>query len=427
MSATRAKVYALVDCNSFFCSCERLFRPDLEGKPVGVLSNNDGCFVSRTPELKALGVGMAQPYFQVKDLCQKHKVAVFSANFSLYTNISHRVMMVLSEMAPIVEVYSVDEAFLDLTGVRDVERLATTIKQEVFRKVGIPVSVGLGSSKTLAKVANQWAKSHPETTNGVMSLLDPTIREQVLGEFEVGEVWGVGRASQSKMYSLGITTAKDFRDYKNEKTIQKMFTRVGAERQRELRGEAIFELDNVSIPSQSIVCSRSFGNPVLSLDELKESVAHFASYACEKLRRQKSATQRFSVFIRSSSFIAFEQQIRSGQSINLDVPTSDTLKVIRYAMRALEKLYQAGYKYKKAGVGLYSIRSQEQYQLSLVESSDTPKSQRLMQAVDEINSKEGSGTIAAGVCFLTPKKWIMNHKNRSPRYVSGWSELRKVK
>lgn len=426
MSAQQ-KVYALVDCNSFFCSCERLFRPDLEGKPVGVLSNNDGCFVSRTPELKALGVGMAQPYFQVKDLCDKHNVAVFSANFSLYTNISHRVMMVLSELAPVVEVYSVDEAFLDLTGVRDVEKHAAFIKQEVFKRVGIPVSVGLGSSKTLAKVANHWAKDHPQDTQGVMSLLEAQVQERVLGEFKVGDVWGVGRASQIKMQSLGIKTAKDFRDYDNEKLIQKLFTRVGAQRQRELRGEAIFELDSIPVPSQSIICTRSFGNPVLSLDELKESVAHFASYACEKLRKQGSATQRVSVSIRSSRFIAFEQQIKSGTFVDMGVPTANTLKVIRYAMRALEKLYQAGYRYKKAGVGLYSIQTQSQFQLSLMESADSLKSQKLMSAIDEINAKEGSGTIAAGICFQTPRKWIMNHNMRSPRYVSGWSELCKVK
>lgn len=394
---------------------------------MGVLSNNDGCFVSRTPELKALGVGMAQPYFQVKDICDKNNVAVFSANFSLYTNISHRVMMVLSELAPVVEVYSVDEAFLDLTGVRDVEKVAESIKEEVFKRVGIPVSVGLGPSKTLAKVANHWAKDHQEQTKGVMSLLDPKVRDEVLGQFYVGDVWGVGRASQTKMQSLGIQTAKDLRDYSNTKILQKLFTRVGVQRQRELQGEAIFELDTVSIPSQSIICSRSFGSPILSLDELKESVAHFTSHACEKLRKQGSTTQRLSVSIRSSRFVAFEQQFKSHDSVEFNVPTADTLKVIRYAMRALEKLYQAGYKYKKAGIGLSQIQSKTTHQLSLLETADSERSESLMRAMDQINSKEGSGTVAAGICFLTPRKWIMNHKMRSPRYVSGWAELRKVK
>lgn len=426
MSAFPSKVYALVDCNSFFCSCERLFRPDLNNKPVGVLSNNDGCFVSRTPELKALGVKMAQPYFQVKDLCRKNNVAVFSSNFTLYTNMSQRVMSVLAEMSPLVEVYSVDEAFLDLTGIKDVEAYALQIKKEVYKRVGIPVSVGLGPTKTLAKVANNWAKEHTHT-QGVMSLLTQDVQNEVLKDFPVGDVWGVGYASNIKMKSLNIYTAKDFRDYPNTKQIQKIFTKVGLQRQEELKGQARFELETIPIPRQGITCSRSFGSPILGIDELKESVAHYASYACEKLRRQGSVTQSLKISIRSSRYIAFEQQFKASEVMRLETATADTRKVIRYALRAVDKLYQAGYSYKKAGIDLFGITSKNQQQMSLLEQSDSLKSQKLMQALDIINAKEGTGTVAAAICFSTPKKWRMSRELQSPRYVSGWTELRKVK
>lgn len=422
------KVFALVDCNSFFCSCEKLFRPDLEGRPVGVLSNNDGCFVSRTPELKAIGVGMAQPYFQVKELCQKHKAVVFSSNFSLYTNISQRVMSVLAEMTPVLEVYSVDEAFLDLTGFKNIEEYALKIKEEVFRKIGIPVSVGVGPTKTLAKVANNWAKKHKDS-NGVKVILDTKSQDKTLAETTIGDVWGVGRASVSKMQSLNIQTAKDFRDYKNEKLIQKIFTKVGKQRQEELKGLPRFELNVIPEARKGITCSRSFGTPVLRLEELKEAVAHYVSYACEKLRKQNSLTARVRVHVRTSKHSAIEHSYKASDFFELETATADTRKVIRYAFSALDKLYKAGYKYKKAGVDLSGITSRPspQMQFFVKEVEDDEKSKKLMQAMDKINKKEGPGTLALGVCFATTKKWQMNSAKRSPRYVSGWSEICKVK
>ena len=239
------KIYALVDCNSFFCSCERVFRPDLKDRPVGVLSNNDGCFIARTSELKALGVKMGDPYFKVKKLCDKYNVSVFSSNFSLYTNMSDRVMSILSSFAPQLEVYSVDEAFLDLTGLQyDLDKYARHIKEVVYRWTGIPVSVGIGPSKTLAKLANSIAKKSPKA-RGVVNLGEKKLQDVALKMTEIEDVWGIGSKSSAKLRALGIKSALDFRDYSNEKNIQKILTKLGRMTQDELRGAACYELETV--------------------------------------------------------------------------------------------------------------------------------------------------------------------------------------
>lgn len=421
-----AKIFALVDCNAFFCSCERLFRPDLRHKPVGVLSNNDGCFVSRTKELKALGVKMGDPYFKVKELCDKKGVHVFSSNFSLYTNMSDRVMLTLSEFTPELEVYSVDEAFLNLTGFErwGIDDYARKIKAAVERNTGIPVSIGVGPTKTLAKVANHIAKKS-DKAQGVVCLLDPHWQDIALAKVEVEDIWGVGRANSQKLRALNIRNAKEFRDFRNDKLIQKIFTKVGLQLKEELQGLPRFELTMEVSKKKQINCSRTFGTPVFELQTLRESVANYVSSACEKLRKQQSVCFAVEVYMRTSPFKNVPQYYALDSQPMLS-GTSDTRKVIKYALQVLEKLYRAGYEYKKAGVRLSQIVDNQQAQMSLLDPPDDLKSDRLMQSIDKINARDGSGTIRVAACGLNNKAWAMNRQRKSPRYVTGWTELPKV-
>jgi len=421
------KVFALVDCNSFYCSCERLFRPDLKNRPVGVLSNNDGCFVSRTNELKSLGVGMGVPYFQVKDLCEKKGVAVFSANFSLYTNMSDRVMMTLARFTPEMEVYSVDEAFLDLSQFHhfDIEDYCHEIKRIVELNTGIPVSIGIGPSKTLAKVANHIAKKD-STKKGVMSLLDKEECDRALEKFPIGKVWGVGRQKSQKLQAINIKTAKQLRDYKNDALIQKLFTKVTRMTQDELRGITCFNLSLEVDKKKEIISSRTFGQPVFDLKSLRESVANYASLACEKLRKQDSVCSVVEVWIRTNphkdtpQYYAVDAHKFSGQ-------TADSKKIIKYAWQVLDKLYKQGYEYKKALVKLSGIRDKSETQLALFGENDSEKSESLMQIMDLINKRDGHNTIRSGACGVDNKAWKMRQTLKSPRFVTGWSELPRVK
>lgn len=421
------KVFALVDCNSFYCSCERLFRPDLLGKPVGVLSNNDGCFVSRTQELKDLGVKMGEPYFKVKSICDKNNVAVFSANFSLYTNISARIMSSLNRLVPRMEVYSVDEAFLDFTGFekRGYEASAQEVKSTVERHVGIPVSIGVAPTKVLSKIANYIAKKYPKT-KGIVSLMTPEYQERALGLVPIEKVWGIGRQSTKKLQALNIKSAKDFRDFKNQRLIQRTLTKVGRQIQDELRGIQCFDLETTVAQKKEIISSRSFGEPVFKLGALQEAVANYVSLALEKLRMQNSVCSKVEVSIRTNSFKNIEQY-SAVESYRFQSHTSDTRKVVKAAFKILEKIYKAGYEYKKASVKISEIQSKNSAQLAFFEAHDGIKSERLMQTMDQVNHQDGPFTLKLAACGVTEKAWKMRQGNKSPRFVTGWSELPKVK
>jgi DNA polymerase V len=392
---------------------------------VGVLSNNDGCFVSLTRELKDLGVKMGEPYFQVKKVCQKNKVAVFSSNFSLYTNVSDRVMTTLSQFSPEVEVYSVDEAFMNLTGFDDIERRARLIKQAVEDHVGIPVGVGVGPTKTLAKIANHLAKKKKET-GGVVVLLDPEEQTRALRQVAVDDIWGVGRQYAIKLKNMGLNNALQFRDYPHDKHIKKLFTKVGLQMQEELKGYPRFELELATKKKKNILCSRSFSEEVKSIEALREAVAHYASQAAEKIRKQESVCTRVGVFARTSPFRKGPQH-RGYETVLMLSPSSDTRKIIRYAFEALDQLFKAGYEYKKAGVTLSELYDQSHSQLSLFENSLDPKGEALMRAMDAINKKEGPGTLRVAACGNTRKAWSMNRNFLSPRYVTGWGQLPRVR
>lgn len=421
------QIFALVDCNSFYCSCERLFRPDLRNRPVGVLSNNDGCFVSRTSELKALGVKMGEPYFKVKNICDKNKVAVFSANFSLYTNLSERVMATLFEFSPALEVYSVDEAFLDLTGFdeKTIEDYCRHIKETVERNTGIPVGIGIARTKVLAKLANRIAKVDP-ATRGVYSVLPPLNLNHALLSVDIGDVWGIGRQSTIKMKILGIKKAKHLSDYKNDKLIQQEFTKVGRMIQDELRGISCFPLNEETPKKKEIMSSRSFGKPVYELALLRESIACYASLACEKLRKQQSVCQEVEIYIRTNPFKELLPQYAKAHSIKLDSATCDTRKVIQATWKLLDEIFVNGYEYKKASVKLSRIQDANEHQISLFGGHDTVHDLAIMQTMDKINSRDGHETVKIAACGTNKEAWTMNQVMKSPRYLTGWNELLKI-
>ena len=420
------KIFALVDCNSFYCSCERLFRPDLVNRPVGVLSNNDGCFVSRTNELKKLGVAMGAPYFQVKDICDKNNVAVFSANFSLYTNISDRVMNTLFEFTPNLEVYSVDEAFLDLTGFdeKTIEQYCRHIKETVERNTGIPVGIGIGRTKVLTKLANRIAKTD-ERTKGVFSVLSKKNLEYALEKVEIGDVWGIGRQNTIKYKMLGIHKASHLRNYKNKLLIQKQFTKIGRMIQDELNEISCFPLNNETPKKKEIICSRTFGNPVFDLATLRESVACYASLACEKLRKQQSVCHEVEVYIRTNPFKEVPQYVRI-QSATLISPTCDTRKIIREAWKILDSIFINGFEYKKAMVKLSRIQDLNEHQDSLFGENDTEIDLELMRVMDGINHREGHETVKIAACGVNKASWYMKQVHKSKRYLTGWNELLKL-
>lgn len=419
----------LVDCNAFFCSCERLFRPDIWFKPVGVLSNNDGCFISRTRELKALGVQMGQPYFQVKELCEKNDVQVFSANFSLYTNISSRVTGILKEMTNQVEVYSVDEAFLEIEALETskLERWAIDLRARLFREVGIPVSVGVARTKVLAKLANARAKKKVTGPFKGISVLDSEEREEVaLKDFPVEELWGVGKQSSLKLKSAGLHTAWQLKHEKNHYKIQKMLTKVGRMIQEELSGQVCFKLEFYTPKKKSITSSRSFGPPLESLEELKEAVADFCSKSCHKLRLQQSSCSHVGVYFRTAPFHKGPFVEKKGL-IKLESATQDTRKIIHAAWEVLEREFEVGPAYAKAGIGLYDICDEDQTQLTFFDEGDRASDRLLMKLMDEVNARDGEGTLRSLACGGAKKSWSSRQSKRSPRYLSGWTELALVK
>ena len=415
---------ALVDCNAFFCSCERLFRPDTWNKPVAVLSNNDGCLISLTRELKDLGLKVGTPYFKVKDICEQNSVQIFSSNFSLYVNLSDRIMSILSTFTPSIEIYSIDEAFIFLDGMEhlDLKKYAEKIKETVFRYTGIPVSIGIARTKTLAKVANHFAKRN-SGYSGVAFLSDRVVETAFLENISVGDLWGVGRKNREKLQSMGISTGRDFRDFKNRAHLQKVFGKLGLITRDELDGISCVKL-NEKIKKKSLTSSRTFRDAVSDIREIRESVSEHIAKACERLRKQNSKCEKVHLFFSTGphnkgfSHGAYEELCLSG-------PTSDTRKVIKYAVNAIEELYKIGMEYKRSGITIDSISNRSEVQLNMFEEGDSLKSEKLMEIVDAINDTKGPGTVVWGTCSLGEKR-SEGGKLRSPRYLSGWNNLPKL-
>lgn len=419
-------IIALVDCNSFYCSCERAFNPALQGQPVVVLSNNDGCVIARTDEAKALGIAMGVPVFKIKDLIKKHKVKVFSSNFTLYGDLSARVMQTLSEFTPELEVYSIDEAFLALN-VKN-EQQAVELSQEMVRRVyqytGIPICVGLGPTKVLAKVANRIAKKHKKQTKGVFSLVHPETRRLQLSRFPVEDIWGVGRKSAAKLQSHNIKTAWQL-SQSNEKFVQKLLSIQGRRIVKELNAQPCLSMDLIFEPQKNILSSRSFGKPIQELEDLKQAVANHITTAGEKLRRQGSVAGFLSVFIRTSPFKNAPQYFNS-VTLSLETGTCVTHKLIHKAFMLLESIYKPGYDYKKCGILLGDLRQKAPNQMSFFEQADSPKDEQLMRTLDQINKHYGKNTLKYAACGINPF-WRMLSEMKTKGFTTRWSELIETK
>ncbi len=415
---------ALIDCNSFYCNCERVFRPELRNTPIVVLSNNDGCAVSRTPEAKALGIGMGAPYFQIKELCDKHGVKVFSSNFSLYTDLSRRVMSILKEYAPTVEVYSVDEAFVDLSGIKDPLRYAKTIKEEIWRRAKIPVSVGIAPTKVLAKVACHIAKKNP-TYDGVFGFSHAKEFSPHLEKIAISDLWGIAKGRSLSLRLQGIKTAKDFRDFPNDRLIQKILTKVGRQIQDELRGTVCFPITLETQKKKEIMSSRTFGHPVFDKRALQESIASHASTVAEQLRVQGSVCYEILVYVRTNPFKEGIVQYGASQVARFQTPQNNTFALIKLALRALDHIWRPGLEYKKAGVRVMRLQDEYEFQLGLFQQSftETQKQKDLMKVMDRINTREGKRTIFSLACGISQHTWKMRRDHCSPRYTTSWNEI----
>ena len=420
---------ALVDCNNFYVSCERVFRPDLIGKPVMVLSNNDGCVVARSKEVKDLGIKMGVPVFQVQQLINKHQIKLFSSNYTLYADMSARVMSTLESFAPRMEVYSIDEAFLDLTGVyfKDSVDYGQRIRKKVVKHTGIPVCVGMGPTKTLAKLANFAAKKWSKT-NGVVDLSDLKRREKLMRIVPVGEVWGIGSRTNAKLQKLGIETVWDLAS-QSPIRIQKAFNVVVARTVMELNGTSCLAIEDISPDKQQIVCSRSFSRRLTEEAELSEALSEFCSRAAEKLRHQKSVAGCVTVFIRTSPFNEQEPQHQRSASIKLSTVTQDTRTIITAANRILSEIYKKGYSYQKCGVQLSYIQAKTsagQLELFDFDNDELPaENSVLMATIDKINKRFPKKISIAATGF--DKSWQPKAERISQRYTTDWKELVLVK
>lgn len=424
------KTFALVDCNNFYVSCERVFNPKLKRVPVMVLSNNDGCVVARSNEVKALGIRMGTPAFKCDELIKKHNIQVFSSNYTLYADMSRRVMDTLRKFTPDLEIYSIDEAFLSLAGfdLRNCKSYGQKIRKTVYKWTGIPVSIGIAETKALAKAANEIAKKHDEHS-GVVDLINCSDKEidSYLEQLNVSDVWGVGHQYNKLLTSNNIYTAKDLK-YANTSWIRKKMTVMGERCVYELNGLSCFGLDKHPEPKKAICSSRSFGVPVISKHDLEEAVASYVSRATEKLRSQNSYANVLIVFINTNRFKKDEPQYSNSVYIKLKEPTSSTIDLTKSALSGLIMIYKPGYKYKKAGVLLEGIQPDNQIQLKLFHSFNRAKKQQinvLMKTIDLINKRWGRDSLKLAA-EGTKQAWKMQRARLSQRYTTNWNELLEI-
>lgn len=414
-------MFALADCNNFFASCERVFRPELNGKPVIVLSNNDGCVVARSNEAKALGIQMGVPFFKIRPLVERCGVAVFSSNFALYGDMSRRVQEVLSHYAPAVEVYSIDECFLDLRGMEaDWDAYAKALSRRCRRLTAIPLSVGVAPTKTLAKIASKLCKRYPKLQGGCY-LYRPQDIEKVLRAFPVEDVWGIGRRSVRKLADMRVRTAWEYTQLP-ETTVRKIFALPGFHTWKELRGEPCIEFEDWVEPKQSICVSRSFAHEIRELPEFLEQVTSFAAKAAEKLRSQQSLTGQMMVFALTNRFKENEAQAFDSQLLTFQEATNDYQTLVTAAARVARSLRRPGYAYKKAGVVLLGIEQAEDYVPSLFrDESAAEKDGRLSRTIDQIHHSFGGESLLFGI--QGDGRFHMAQEHKSPHYTTLWADI----
>lgn len=418
-------MFALCDCNNFFVSCERVFAPSLNGCAVLVLSSNDGCVIARSNEAKALGIKMGQPFFQIKQLVQIHNIAIFSTNFVLYGDMSNRVMAILRESAPSIEVYSIDEAFMDFSGFKseDLEHIGRELSRKVRRSTGIPVSIGIAPTKTLAKIASKLCKLYPKL-QGACYMHRVEDIEKVLRNTPIEDVWGIGRKYSKMLQGVGIRTAYDFTERPSEWVRQKMSI-VGLRTWSELRGVPCLDLETATPDKQQICTSRSFAVELTAFEDIHKAVTTFTVNCAEKLRKQKSICGEINVFIYTNRFRADSPQHYENRVVRLDVPTDSSLELVNYATAAFDKIFTNGYGYKKAGVILSRISPKCGQQASLFDTIDRDKHDRLMKTVDAVNQSQGRGSVLIASQGFDILK--MNRNHLSPNYTTSWSDILKIK
>lgn len=418
-------MFALVDVNSFYASCETAFRPDLKGRPVVVLSNNDGCVIARNAEAKRAGVKMGDPYFKQKDLFRRYGVVCFSSNYELYADMSSRVMSTLEAMSPRCEIYSIDEAFCDLTGVRNcrvLQEFGQELKDAVYQNTGLAVGVGIAQTKTLAKLANHAAKKWQRQTGGVVDLSNLDRQRKLMAALPVDEVWGVGRRISKKLEAMGIKTVLDLADT-DIRFIRKHFNVVLERTVRELRGEPCLELEEFAPVKQEIVCSRSFGERITDYDSMRQAICSYASRAAEKLRGEHQYCRFISTFVKTSPFALNEPYYGNSASVKLLTPTQDSRDIIAAATRSLDAIWKDGHRYQKAGVMLGDFFSQGIAQLNLFDDNAPRRgSEKLMEVLDQLNAKDGRGTLYFAGQGIQ-QQWAMKREMLSPRYTTRFSDL----
>ncbi|HBC6873013.1 TPA: Y-family DNA polymerase [Citrobacter koseri] len=421
-------MFALVDVNSFYASCETVFRPDLKGRPVVVLSNNDGCVIARSAAAKPF-VKMGEPYFKQKEAFRRHGIVAFSSNYELYADMSNRVMTTLEEMSPRVEIYSIDEAFCDLTGVRncrDLTEFGREIRTTVLQRTHLTVGVGIAQTKTLAKLANHAAKQWQNQTGGVVDLSNLDRQRKLMAILPVDDVWGIGRRIGKKLQAMGIKTALDLADT-DIRFIRKHFNVVLERTVRELRGEPCLELEEFAPVKQEIVCSRSFSGRITAYEEMRQAICSYASRAAEKLRGEHQYCLFISAFVKTSPFALNEPYYGNSASVKLLTPTQDSRDIIGAATRCLDAVWKDGHRYQKAGVMLGDFFSQGGAQLNLFDDN-APRagSERLMEVLDHLNAKDGKGTLYFAGQGIQ-QQWQMKREMLSPRYTTRYEDLLRVK
>ena len=408
-SIQRTRKLALVDCNSFYVSCERLFNPRIRKKPVVVLSNNDGCIISRSNEAKALGIKMGEPYFKAKDIIVRNKVEVFSSNYSLYGDLSRRVMRTLKRFNAEIEIYSIDEAFMDLSNFPDdeVEKIGKEIRETVLQWTGIPTSIGIAKTKTLSKVANHIAK---KKQSGVTSLIGIDNLDPILEKVEINDVWGVGRQLTKFYQKNGIYNAKQLKN-KSNTWIKKSSNVLGSRTAMELRGIPCINLETSQTKRKSCVVSRSFGKRIEKFQELKEAVANYCLNASEKIRSESLVAKAITVFVRTSPFQRNFSYYSNAKTIDFPIATNNSIEIVKTAVSILEKIFKNGYQYQKAGVMLAGLRNDDGRK-NLFSSEKDEKIKSLMQSIDNTNYRYGRSTLSLASAGVH-KKWNMRRQYSS--------------
>ena len=417
-------MFALIDGNNFYASCERVFRPSLRDIPIVILSNNDGVIIARSNEAKALGVPMGAPYFKSKDIILKHKIQVFSSNYALYGDMSNRMMNILKTFSPEIEIYSIDEAFLKLTGFENynLTDYGIKIRKTILKSTGLPTSVGIAPTKALAKVANKIAKKYPKETQSTYVIDNKEKIEKALKWTKIEDVWGIGRRHAKRLKAININTAYQFTQLSDE-WLKKNMSVVELRLKKELLGESVLNLDQIQ-RKQSIATTRSFDKKLTDLEDLNERVSSFAFSCAEKLRKQQTHCNSLMVFIHTNGFKASEPQYYKSIIVQLPYPTHSSIDLVKYANQGLARIFKKGYKYKKAGVIVNDLTPENLEQLSLFEHKNKDH-KALMKAMDKINESYGRHIVKLGSQNI-PKTWIMKQENLSQRYSTNLNELIEV-